>query len=99
MLGDQSCSLFHDLGHFIATFCLIQIEKHGRDLVQRLPREFVSGYCVLEGRCLRIVDYCVQLFILFFYSRLNCRNVVAQLDLIERRNAIRGVPLLQKWIF
>ena len=84
--------------HLLAVFGLLKVEEDGGHLVEDLPGQFIGGYGVLEGRSLGIVKYLLKFLLLLLNSGLDRWNVVGKGDFVERRDAIRGFPLLEEGI-
>ena len=98
MGSDELCGFLGHLLHLIAVLRLLQVEKDGRHLVQDLSRKLIGGNGILERRGLLVVEYFLKFLFLLLDSCLDCRDVVGEGYLVERRYAIRGVPFRQEWI-
>ncbi len=92
MGGNHREGLVHygkDLGDGIR---LADVEEDGGDPAEGLAAAVEGRYGVLEVRSGLIGDDGLYLGSLLLDSGLDGGNVVADLDLVERRNSIRGIP-------
>ena len=98
MLAEHRNGLIQHCVKSITAVSLRNIVKHTAHFGKNLARKFKRGYGVLKSRSFRIGDDSVYLLVLLLNSRLECRNIIRHLYLVERRYAKRGVPFRKERI-
>ena len=98
MLGQQRQGLIHDSLHLGAVVGFGQVEQHAHHLREDFAAVLVGADHVVECRSLRIGQNGLHFGILLFDAGLQGRNIVVEFDFVERRNTVRGIPLLQERI-
>ena len=77
---------------------LRNIVEHTYHLRKDAAAEFQRSNRVFESGRFGIGDDSVYFGLLLLYSRLDSGDIIGGLDLIERRDAVRGVPFLEERI-
>ena len=98
MLGDERRSLFDNGIDFGAGIGFAQVEEHARNLGKQGSAAVKGHDHIVKRRRLSIVNNSLDLGILLLYASLDCRHIVLNAYLLERRNAVRCIPLLEEGI-
>ena len=98
MPGEHGQGLFHNRLHRLGRIGLRKVEKHTGDLVKQGSGTLVCSHGILKCRLVILGDDGVYFCGLTVYTGFDGLHVILFMNLVERRDAVRGVPLRKERI-
>ena len=95
---DERRHLFCDFHHLVTAHALHQVEKHARDLAEKLARLVVSPDGVLKSWCLGVGTNSLDFGFLLLHTLDEGGHVMLVLYLVESRCLKRRAEVREKWV-